>query len=613
MAESVTNASKGSAAKESILDRAQAWVVDQAALSITKLGRCPLEDVANAINIPVDALLAVVQTSDRLTVVDGDLDLTVCSDNVARSLDRWCNDVIKAVGCSVKLDDLAELLTVHIGKSADAIASSIRASAASTRSGMLLVNDQILLSEWLPMLAHDEQEDILLENGVKADLLAALLAKAGTGSFSNIQDFTVRLLTAIQNKPIRHKTLAVAYWALNKGHETASDLANMMRDDRLLWHSGAKGGRWVLSTTEAEYRSLVSGLIPHPELTTSARGSLTDDATSSSPAVEPILDVVIDSSVIEKIKSDLITSQKYIQISSYGILDSQTADYVAIVEALDGVTSVGFGRYALSDSLPELDTTAITTAFAFPRVEFISEDGEQVEDLVSPESYVGTLKADVANPDNQDILDDCSIYTGAVTTQTYTFPLYKQHIESGLLPMCRLHPDIVPWDVEYAPLTVHIEGDSYQCSAINRNGVRCIVGLQPAFSTYERCDYVATITKLSAIGEFDLKLEPLLDGEYALTPERCVELDVYKESESDNPTVVILTQILDDHPKGVSFERALRELGYIRRTSVHKLASILSTNDCFAQKPGTGVWRYNPKRADAGNDIARRTYLKSGF
>ena len=613
MAESVNRASKGSVAKESVLDRAQAWVVDQAALSIVKLGRCPLHDVANAINIPVDALLAVVQTSDRLSVVDGDLDLTVCSDNVARSLDRWCNDVIKAVGCSVKLDDLAELLTVHIGKTTDSIASSIRASAVSSRSGMLLVGDQLLLNEWLPMLAHDEQEDILLENGVKADLLAALLAKAGSGSFSNIQDFTVSLLTAIQNKPIRHKTLAVAYWALNKGHETASDLANLMCDDRLLWHSGAKGGRWVLSSSEVEYRSMVSGLIPQPDLAESAYSSRTDDTNASSPAVEHIPEVVIDSTVVERIKSELITSQKWIQISSYGIPDGQTADYVAIVEALDGVTSVGFGRYALTDSVPTLDTTTIETSFAFPRVEFISEDGEQVEDLVSPESYVGTLKSDVTNPDNQDILDDCSVYTGSATNQSYTFPLYKRHIDGGLIPMCRLHPDIVPWDVEYAPVTVHIAGDSYQCSTINRDEVRCVVGLHAVFSTYEHCDYLATITKLSAVGEFDLKLEPLLDGEYALTPERCKELDVYKESESDNPTVVILTQILDDHPKGVSFERALRELGYIRRTSVHKLASILSTNDCFAQKPGTGVWRYNPKRVDAGNDIARRTYLKSGF
>ena len=613
MAESVTNASKVSAAKETALDRAQAWVVDQAALSIVKLGRCPLADVANAINIPVNAVLAVVQTSDRLTVVDGDLDLTVCSDNVARSLDRWCNDVIRAVGCSVKLDDLAELLTVHIGKSADAIASSIRASAASTRSGMLLVNDQILLSEWLPMLAHDEQEDILLENGVKADLLAALLAKVGHGSFSNIQDFTVRLLTAIQNKPIRHKTLAVAYWARNKGNKTAADLASLMFDDRLLWHSGAKGGRWVLSTSEVEYRSLVSGLIPQPELHASIRASLIDDANAASPPVEIVPEVVIDSDVVERIKADLATTHGYIQISSYGIPDGQIADYLAIVEALDGVTSVGFGRYAPTVSIPALDTKTITATFAYPRVEFISEDGEQVEDLVAPESYVGTLKTDVANPDNQDILDDCSVYTGSVTSQTYTFPLYKQHISSGLIPMCRLHPDIVPWDVEYAPLTVHVAGDAYPCSTINRDGVRCVTGLQAVFGKCEQSDYLATITKSPAIGEFDLKMEPLLDGEFALTAERCVELDVYKESESDNPTVVILTQILDDHPKGISFERALRELGYIRRTSVHKLASILSTNDCFAQKPGTGVWRYNPKRADAGNDIARRTYLKSGF
>lgn len=613
MAESVTNASKVSAAKESVLDRAQAWVVDQAALSIMKLGRCPLDDVANAIDIPVNALLAVVQTSDRLTVVDGDLDLTVCSDNVARSLDRWCNDVMRAVGCSVKLDDLAELLTVHIGKTSDSIASSIRASAASSRSGMLLVNDQLLLTDWLPMLAHDEQEDILLENGVKADLLAALLAKAGSGSFSNIQDFTVRLLTAIQNKPIRHKTLAVAYWALNKGHETAADLANLMCDDRLLWLSGAKGGRWVLSTSEGEYRSLVSGLIPQPELPASMRTSLANDTDMAHPAVDIVPEVVIDSQVVEKIKSDIITTQKFIQISSYGIPDTHIADYVAIIDALDGVTSVGFGRYAPTVSLPTIDTKSIATAFAFPRVEFISEDGEQVEDLVAPESYVGTLKTDVSNPDNQDILDDCSVYTGSVTAQTFTFPLYKQHISSGLIPMCRLHPEIVPWDVEYAPVTVHVAGDTYQCSTINRDGVRCVTGLQGAFSQCEHCDYLATITKLPAVGEFALKLESLLDGEYALPPERCAELDVYKDSESDNPTVVILTQILDDHPKGVTFERALRELGYIRRTSVHKLASILSTNDCFAQKPGTGVWRYNPKRADAGNDIARRTYLKSGF
>ncbi len=613
MAESVTNASKGSAAKESVLDRAQAWAVDQAALSIVKLGRCPLDDVANAIDISVNALLAVVQTSDRLTVVDGDLDLAVCSDNVARSLDRWCNDVIKAVGCSVKLDDLAELLTVHIGKTSDSIASSIRASASSSRSGMVVVNDQLLLSDWLPMLAHDDQDDVLLENGVKADLLAALLAKVGTGSFSTIQDFAVRLLTAIQNKPIRHKTLAVAYWALKKGHDPAADLASLMCDDRLLWHSGVKGGRWVLSTSEVEYRSLVTGLIPQPELPASVRASFADDTTSASPAEEPVYEVVIDSDIVERIKSDLFGSQKCIQLSSYGIPDGQTADYVAIVETLDGVTSVGFGRYAPTDSVPTLDTNAIVTSFAFPRVEFISEDGEQVEDLVAPESYVGTLKADVANPDNQDILDDCSAYTGSVTSPSYSFPLYKQHIDSGLIPMCRLNPDIVPWDVEYAPVIVHIAGDSHQCSLINRDGIRCVIGLKTAFSKCEPCDYLATITKLSAVGEFEIELEPLLVGEFALTPERCVELDAYKESETDNPTVVILTQILDDHPKGVSFERALRELGYIRRTSVHKLASILSTNDCFAQKPGTGVWRYNPKRADAGNDIARRTYLKSGF
>ena len=95
-----------------------------------------MEDVASAISIPVNTLLAAVQTTDRLTVVDGDLDLTVCSDSVTRTLDRWCNDVVRAVGCPVHIDELAELLTVHLGKTSASIASSIKASAASTRSGL---------------------------------------------------------------------------------------------------------------------------------------------------------------------------------------------------------------------------------------------------------------------------------------------------------------------------------------------------------------------------------------------------------------------------------------------------------------------------------------------
>jgi hypothetical protein len=324
--------------------------------------------------------------------------------------------------------------------------------------------------------------------------------------------------------------------------------------------------------------------------------------------------IVIDAGLVEAIQNDLIVNRKCINLGNYGILEELLPAYTVIVAAMDGVSSVGFGRFLPTDEIPVVDINPIVTMFKCPCVEFISEDGEQVEDLVSPDSYIGTLKSDVLHPDNQDILDDSSIYTGLDATSVYTFPVYRDHVLLGLIPMCRLSCELIPWDVEYAPVTVHVQGVRYPCSIINRQGVRCLLGLQQLFidETSHR-DYMFTLTKLENVSEFSVNLMPLLDGEYAISDERRVELDVYKNSEADNPTVVILTQILDDHPKGVSFERALRELRYIRRSSVHKLASILSTNDCFAQKPGTGVWRYNPKRADSGNDIARRTYLKSGF
>lgn len=612
MADSNTQTSKVSAIKESQLDRAQAWVVDQAAISVLKLGRCPIDEIAGHIGITSSSLLAVVQTSDRLTIVDGDLDLAICNDAVARSLDRWCSDVVKAVGCAVHIGELAELLTVHLGKTAEVIASSIKAAVTSSRSNLTLVGDQILLNDWLPMLGHDDKEDILLENGVKADLVEALLGKAGRGPFVGIQDFTVSLLRSIQNKPIRHKTLAVAFWVLTRGHDSASDFVRLMGDDRLLWHSGNKGGRWVLSTAEADYRLLVAELIPLPEAPKE-----TTQVGSPGPVIdvtETVQTIKIDNDLVEAIKTDLFAHGQCVSISNYGIPDEHLRDYISIVQGLDGVSSVGFGRFVLTASIPDVNIDAIVECFTCPRVEFISEDGEQVEDLVAPDSYVGTLKADVIHPDNQDILDDCSVYTGREAGNRASFPLYKDHLSLGLIPMCRLSPMHIPWDVAYAPISIYVNSVEHACSVINRDGVRCITGLANAFGgELAGSDCYATITSMDTPGALRLELSPLLDGEYALTEERCKELDVYKDSEADNPTVVILTQILDDHPKGVTFERALRELRYIRRTSVHKLASILSTNDCFAQKPGTGVWRYNPKRADAGNDIARRTYLKSGF
>lgn len=612
MADSKNSAVNGSASKETQLDRAQAWVVDQAAITVLKLGRCPIDTIADHIGITSDSLLAVVQSSDRLSVIDGDLDLTICTDNVARSLDRWCSDVIKSVGSSVNIGELAELLTVHLGKSSQAIASSIRASIGSSRSGLTLVGDQIILNEWLPMLGHDDQEDILLENGVKSELLAALLAKAGKGPFTNIQEFALALLKAIQNKPIRHKTLSVAYWALTKGHDSARDLACLMADKRLLWHSGNKGGRWVLSSVETDYRLLVSELIPEPDGPVSLDESVSLETNSD--VSEPDLKILIDNDIVEKIRTDLSINRQIIAVSDYGIPVDYLPDYIGLIEAFDGVTSVGFNRYALTNSIPAVDIERLIAYFACPKVEFISEDGEQVEDLVPRDSYAGTLKTDTVHPNNQDVLDDGTTYTGTEVGPSCSFPLYKDHLSHGIIPLCRLNPTLVPWNVEYAPVTICIDDTEYSCSVVNRDGVRCVVGLENAFSSeVAQGDCVATVRQTEVVGRLTLELAPLVDGEYALTDERCKELDVYKETEADNPTVVILTQILDDHPKGITFERALRELRYIRRTSVHKLASILTTNDCFAQKPGTGVWRYNPKRADAGNDIARRTYLKSGF
>jgi hypothetical protein len=126
-----------------------------------------------------------------------------------------------------------------------------------------------------------------------------------------------------------------------------------MADKRLLWHSGNKGGRWVLSSVETDYRLLVSELIPEPDGPVSLDESVSLETNSD--VSEPDLKILIDNDIVEKIRTDLSINRQIIAVSDYGIPVDYLPDYIGLIEAFDGVTSVGFNRYALTDSIPAVD------------------------------------------------------------------------------------------------------------------------------------------------------------------------------------------------------------------------------------------------------------------
>lgn len=605
--------------REEVLNRALIWSVDIIANAIVSDGQTNVIELGNLLGITEEHLYSVVAHSERLVMVGDTVSLTVLEDQVSRSVDRWCSDILRSVGRPVRIETLANVIADVSDKPFPSVIMSLHRALESPG---LAVSDtgMAMLSAWLPMLDHENVDDILAENGIKKDLVDLMVRKLSKNYPKTIDAAITDLLDTFSNTPLRHKTVAVAYWILSRTSDSANQFCELLSSEKLVWLSGTKGGKWILARSVSEFQHQIAGLAPVTDDTTTVSLPLSADAlipvAPVLPVVEPKVLSVADADVRLFI-SGVMSSCEPVSLKTFcNTIDLELLSIWSekLSHNLE-IADVGWHRYVARHSLPAVDIERLRLPFEFPVVEFISEDGEQVEDLISIESLAGSLKMDILLADVQDILDDAQNITVArQSSDQLTFPIFECHIAAGVLPLCRFPTADVPVGVSIAPVQITLGVSTEICHIVDMLGFRAIIGLGRMFeveAVREAC--LVEVLRGCLVDGLVLAVASLTGTEFELTESRRMELDNAKVTEADTPTVVLLTQILDDHPKGVSFQKALREINYIRRTSRLKLASILSTNDCFAQKPGTGVWRYNPKRADAGNDIARRTYLKPGF
>ena len=605
--------------REEALNRALIWSVDIIANAIVRDGQTNVIELADRLGINEEHLTSVVAHSERLVMVGDTVSLTVLEDGVNRSVDRWCSDILRSVGRPVRIETLANVIADVSDRPLPSVTMSLNRVLESPG---LAVSDtgMAMLAAWLPMLGHEDVDDILAENGIKKDLADIMVRKLSKNYPITIDAAITDLLDTFSNTPLRHKTVAVAYWIMSRTTDSANQLCELLTSNQLVWLSGIKGGKWILARSVTEFQHQIAGLAPVGDDTPTAMLAMCADA---GVPVAPLLAVVepkvlgVSDDDVRHFISGVIASRE--PVSLHTVCDSQDLELLSIwTEKLahnSQLAPIGWHRYVASRSLPVFDIERLRLPFEFPVVEFISEDGEQVEDVISVESLAGSLKMDILSPEVQDILDDALNVTDAThSIDQLTFPIFEWHVAAGVLPLCRFPTANVPVGIPIAPVQITFGESSENCHIVDMLGFRAIIGLGRMFereAVRDAC--LVSVRQGNLVDGFVIDIASLAGTEYELSESRRMELDNAKVTEADTPTVVLLTQILDDHPKGVSLQKALREINYIRRTSRLKLASILSTNDCFAQKPGTGVWRYNPKRADAGNDIARRTYLKPGF
>ena len=109
---------------------------------------------------------------------------------------------------------------------------------------------------------------------------------------------------------------------------------------------------------------------------------------------------------------------------------------------------VGAGRFREANSLP-LFVYDLPEYLSFPDLQFVSLDGEIMDEEIEDEGFVGSLKADTQNPLVQDAGDDEGHYTGtqdATGDAPIRLVVKSHHKEIGTFPLCQIPDGFFPTD-----------------------------------------------------------------------------------------------------------------------------------------------------------------------
>jgi len=342
----------------------------------------------------------------------------------------------------------------------------------------------------------------------------------------------------------------------------------------------------------------------------------------AAPVRKPLEVTGSDLSALEQLVSGRETAIDVAELLAlqYEVVPGDTSykdDVASLFDVLKGSERfqyVGAGRFREPNSLP-LYVYSVPESLSFPDLQFVSLEGEIMDEEIEDEGFAGNLRGEMRSPLAQDVLDDDGAYLGdiPVDTQSLRLVLKTHHKEIGTFPLCQVPDGFFPSDAPVVEVTLR-DGAGAAHEVIVNNELRIVFNL---FGLYEQVAAdsggVFVLEKMVRPFEFRFVPQEETDAQIAIAPERMDDLYALREQADeggDLATFDIACEVLAQHAKGLDFVQLLTEVNAVRRVTRRKLASILSNYYCFAQKPGQPLWRFDAKKRDLGTDRAKRKYLK---
>jgi hypothetical protein len=597
-------------------------------------------------NIPFALVRRALDSSARFTMVDRQWNLAARYSDTGKPIDRALTDVLRTAGKPLSTAQIATELSNVYNRPAEVYFSLIASALTNTRVYFKAAKNTYGLTEWLPLVDGEDLGEVLADNKLKPDSVKPLLtANAKVGWESGYADATYRLVTALKGRAVSHKMLGVLGWiALGEKYDAKAHLIACFADARLLWISAQKAnGRWITKDVSVKLEGILSERaksigeeteesIPQPVasapvVSEPVSASMTEAAVTAAAAVEVPLTKPLQIS-----ESDLAALAKLLldreaPVESSELLNSQyevamgdpsfTSDLAALESALKNDARflyIGAGRFCEPEVIPSF-VYDFPDVLAFPDFQFVSMDGEIMDEEISDEGFVGNLRQEVLNSLGQDAGDDEGHFTGDAPEDAAMARLVVKahHKEIGTFPLCQLIDGFFPNDASIVQVALR-EIDGTVHDVIINNDLRMAFNLFDLYSKIEsESGGVLIVHQTNKPYEYKVEVTLEHDPRIYLDPARHAELNTLREQveeAGDVATFDLVCEILESHAKGIDFVGLLTEINIVRRVTRRKLASILSNYYCFSQKAGVNTWRFDSKKREMGTDRSKRQYIQ---
>lgn len=564
----------------------------------------------------------VLAASPRFTQIDRKWDLELRYEDQQVPVERVLRELMAGCGQPMLTCQIANELSQVYERPADYYESYLARVLSDPDKFFKTSDDRYGLREWLLLVDSDDEEDVIFDNDLSEEQIAALepvATKVGLGSQA-VGTMVAKFIDQVGG-PVDNRYLSFFRWrSVGEGFDALGFFEELYHNKNLVWFTDRS---WVTKKMAEEYdRTLgemadriAEELLEEAPPETVGKTAVEEDAapvlslTISDADLEEVVEIIKEtgesriSTILDRIFEISPRDREY-AIASEGLSDAMRTD--------PRLAWVGTERWRMAETIPA-HVSEIPADLAIPKLSFETVEGEQIDVELEDDGLEGALGKEIHNPLVQDIGDQDEVTEQdklPAPIESARCVLTAHHHKLGTFPLCQIPKTFFPFGPHLIELTL-IDGDRRGSIWVNRD-----TGLIYDMGDWYTDDMaesgaVFELVKTERPDQFQFVFKNDTDPLVFVAQPRVEELlGLSEEAGESMSTFDIMRRIIGHHTKGVPFITLFTEVNLVRRTTRRMVASILSSYYAFYQRGKSALWLVDEKKVDQGFKKAKRKYIR---